>query len=209
MGNPVKLQIDVGPIITSEAQGAIAKHIEAMKAKGHAVTSFVPSSGVKQGSFVPPTVIEIDKMSELKREVFGPVLHVLRYQREDLDRLLSDINATGYGLTFGLHTRLDETIAHVSSAIHAGNIYINRNTVGAVVGVQPFGGHGLSGTGPKAGGPLYLRRLVKESASSPNARAGIAGPGGRAQPLQVGATWPCAVSRKDQRGFGDLAQSRR
>ncbi len=81
--------------------------------------------------------------------------------------MLSDINATGYGLTFGLHTRLDETIAHVSSAIHAGNIYVNRNTVGAVVGVQPFGGHGLSGTGPKAGGPLYLRRLVKEAAPSP------------------------------------------
>ena len=112
------------------------------------------------GSFVPPTLIEIGRLAELEREVFGPVLHVLRYDREDLAALLGQINATGYGLTLGVHTRIDETVAQVVEAAHAGNIYVNRNVVGAVVGVQPFGGEGLSGTGPKAGGPLYLLRLL-------------------------------------------------
>jgi RHH-type proline utilization regulon transcriptional repressor/proline dehydrogenase/delta 1-pyrroline-5-carboxylate dehydrogenase len=97
--------------------------------------------------------------------VFGPVLHVLRYKRDDLDRVIDDINATGYGLTFGLHTRIDETIARVTRRIRAGNIYINRNIIGAAVGVQAFGGHGMSGTGPKAGGPLYLLRLVRAGAA--------------------------------------------
>ncbi len=107
-----------------------------------------------------PTFIEIDRLSELKHEVFGPVLHVIRYRRENLDQLVDDINATGYGLTFGLHTRIDETAERVSNRIEVGNIYINRNIIGAIVGVQPFGGCGLSGTGPKAGGPLYLLRLL-------------------------------------------------
>jgi len=113
---------------------------------------------------VPPTLIEVGRIADVEREVFGPVLHVLRYRREDLDRTIDDINATGYGLTFGLHTRIDETIARVTARIRAGNVYVNRNIIGAVVGVQPFGGHGLSGTGPKAGGPLYLLRLVRAGA---------------------------------------------
>jgi RHH-type proline utilization regulon transcriptional repressor/proline dehydrogenase/delta 1-pyrroline-5-carboxylate dehydrogenase len=112
------------------------------------------------GTFVPPTIIEIDDIADVEREVFGPVLHVLRFRRERLSRLIDSINASGYGLTFGLHTRLDETIAQVTARVTAGNIYINRNVIGAIVGVQPFGGRGLSGTGPKAGGPLYLGRLV-------------------------------------------------
>jgi RHH-type proline utilization regulon transcriptional repressor/proline dehydrogenase/delta 1-pyrroline-5-carboxylate dehydrogenase len=112
------------------------------------------------GSFVPPTIIEITRIADVGTEVFGPVLHVLRFARGGLDRLIDDINAAGFGLTFGLHTRIDETIAHVTSRIEAGNIYVNRNIIGAVVGAQPFGGCKLSGTGPKAGGPLYLRRLV-------------------------------------------------
>jgi RHH-type proline utilization regulon transcriptional repressor/proline dehydrogenase/delta 1-pyrroline-5-carboxylate dehydrogenase len=107
----------------------------------------------------------------VEREVFGPVLHVLRYKRADLDRLVDEINATGYGLTFGLHTRIDETIARVVGRIEAGNVYVNRNIIGATVGVQPFGGSGLSGTGPKAGGPLYLGRLV----SAPLALDGLEG----------------------------------
>jgi RHH-type proline utilization regulon transcriptional repressor/proline dehydrogenase/delta 1-pyrroline-5-carboxylate dehydrogenase len=113
------------------------------------------------GTFVPPTIIELSSIAELEREVFGPVLHVVRFRRDALDDLIDSINATGYGLTFGLHTRLDDTIAHVTSRIRAGNLYINRNVIGAIVGVQPFGGRGLSGTGPKAGGPLYLGRLVQ------------------------------------------------
>src|SRR5205085_9628113 len=103
--------------------------------------------------------------------VFGPVLHVVRYRRNDLDRTVEAINALGYGLTFGLHTRLDETTARVTSRIRAGNIYVNRNIIGAVVGVQPFGGHGLSGTGPKAGGPHYLPRFATEQTVTINTAA--------------------------------------
>ena len=106
----------------------------------------------------------MSKIADVEREVFGPVLHVLRYKRDGLDKLIDDINAAGYGLTFGLHTRIDETIARVVERIEAGNIYVNRNIIGATVGVQPFGGSRLSGTGPKAGGPLYLSRLVAEPA---------------------------------------------
>jgi RHH-type proline utilization regulon transcriptional repressor/proline dehydrogenase/delta 1-pyrroline-5-carboxylate dehydrogenase len=115
---------------------------------------------LQAGTYVPPTLIEIDGIAELQREVFGPVLHFLRFRRDELDTLVGQVNGTGYGLTMGLHTRIDETIARVVGAAHAGNVYVNRNMVGAVVGVQPFGGEGLSGTGPKAGGPLYLYRLL-------------------------------------------------
>src|SRR6185436_14400251 len=115
--------------------------------------------------------IEIARLAELEREVFGPVLHVLRYDREDLAALLGQINATGYGLTLGVHTRIDEIVAQVVEAAHAGNIYINRNVVGAVVGVQAFGGEGLSGTGPKAGGPHYLLRLSTERTICTNTTA--------------------------------------
>jgi RHH-type proline utilization regulon transcriptional repressor/proline dehydrogenase/delta 1-pyrroline-5-carboxylate dehydrogenase len=129
-----------------------------MRAAGHRVTQLHTDNPAT--NLIPPTLIEIPSVATLGPEIFGPVLHVLSYRRAELDALLDAINATGYGLTFGLHTRIDATIAHVTSKIRAGNIYINRNIVGAVVGVQPFGGHGLSGTGPKAGGPLYLRRLL-------------------------------------------------
>ncbi len=114
------------------------------------------------GTFVPPTLIEIPDPSVLGREVFGPVVHVVRYRRDALDAMIDRVNALGYGLTFGVHSRVDETIARASERISAGNIYVNRNIIGAVVGVQPFGGHGLSGTGPKAGGPLYVRRMLAE-----------------------------------------------
>ena len=144
-----------------------------MRAAGYAVTQAPLPPETAHGTFVAPAIIEIDAIGALGREVFGPVLHVMRYARAELDTLIDAINATGYGLTFGLHTRLDATIAHVTARIGAGNCYINRNVIGAVVGVQPFGGRGLSGTGPKAGGPLYLRRLVARatvSQSSPHKR---------------------------------------
>jgi RHH-type proline utilization regulon transcriptional repressor/proline dehydrogenase/delta 1-pyrroline-5-carboxylate dehydrogenase len=131
-----------------------------MRGRGCTVTALTLPEEAAFGTFVAPTIIEVDRVAEVAREVFGPVLHVVRYKRQDLDRLVEEINATGYGLTFGLHTRIDETIARVVDRICAGNIYINRNIIGAVVGVQPFGGSGLSGTGPKAGGPLYLGRLL-------------------------------------------------
>lgn len=112
-------------------------------------------------TFVAPTLLEIGSIGELTHEVFGPILHVMRFPRNGLSRLIDDINATGFGLTFGIHSRIDETIENAVGQAKAGNIYVNRNMIGAVVGVQPFGGEGLSGTGPKAGGPLYLQRLVR------------------------------------------------
>jgi RHH-type proline utilization regulon transcriptional repressor/proline dehydrogenase/delta 1-pyrroline-5-carboxylate dehydrogenase len=160
VGNPDHLSTDVGPVIDSEAREGIQRHIDGMRTAGKTVTQIPLSAACRQGTFVAPTLVEIASVRELKREVFGPVLHVVRYKRDQLDALLADINATGYGLTFGVHTRIDETIHHVTTQVHAGNMYVNRNVVGAVVGVQPFGGEGLSGTGPKAGGPLYLYRLL-------------------------------------------------
>jgi RHH-type proline utilization regulon transcriptional repressor/proline dehydrogenase/delta 1-pyrroline-5-carboxylate dehydrogenase len=167
VGNPDQLATDVGPVITAEAAGRINAHIAAMRKAGHRVMQLPLGTDTADGTFVPPTIIELDRVEQLEHEVFGPVLHVVRYARDDLEATIEAINARGYGLTFGLHTRLDETIARVSSRIAAGNIYVNRNIIGAVVGVQPFGGQGLSGTGPKAGGPLYVRRML---ASRPPAR---------------------------------------
>ncbi|MFG1421057.1 trifunctional transcriptional regulator/proline dehydrogenase/L-glutamate gamma-semialdehyde dehydrogenase [Roseixanthobacter liquoris] len=160
VGDPALLSTDMGPLISAEARSGIAAHVEAMRGRGFKIEQAPLPDACRHGIFLPPTLIEIGEVGDLAREVFGPVLHVLRYQRDERDALIDAINATGYGLTFGLHTRIDETIAQVDARISAGNLYINRNLIGAVVGVQPFGGHGLSGTGPKAGGPLYLRRLL-------------------------------------------------
>lgn len=163
VGNPDRLAVDIGPVITAEAQANIEHHVEKMRAKGCRVEQVALGKGAENGTFVAPTIIEISGIDQLEREVFGAVLHVVRFRRDDLGKLVESINATGYGLTFGLHTRLDETVARVTSAIRAGNLYVNRNTIGAIVGVQPFGGRGLSGTGPKAGGPLYLGRLTRQA----------------------------------------------
>jgi RHH-type proline utilization regulon transcriptional repressor/proline dehydrogenase/delta 1-pyrroline-5-carboxylate dehydrogenase len=173
VGPPDRLATDVGPVIDAEAKAGIERHIDAMRAKGRPVHQVARRSEhpLQQGTFVLPTLIEIASISELEREVFGPVLHFVRFRRDELDGLLAQINGTGYGLTMGLHTRIDETIARVVESAHAGNVYVNRNMVGAVVGVQPFGGEGLSGTGPKAGGPLYLYRLLSERPQDVLARA--------------------------------------
>ena len=164
LGNPDRLSTDVGPVIDDEARGNIVRHIEAMRAKGRRIHQADPgaaqSAACRHGTFVSPTLIELDSIGELQREVFGPVLHVVRFPRAALDTMVGQINGTGYGLTLGIHTRIDETIAQIVDRAHVGNLYVNRNIVGAVVGVQPFGGEGLSGTGPKAGGPLYLHRLL-------------------------------------------------
>ena len=162
LGNPERLSVDIGPVIDQEAKAGIEKHIQAMRDKGRNVyqVAIADSDEIKRGTYVMPTLIELDSFDELQREIFGPVLHVVRYKRRELDQLIAQINASGYGLTLGVHTRIDETIAKVIDNVNAGNMYVNRNIVGAVVGVQPFGGEGLSGTGPKAGGPLYLYRLL-------------------------------------------------
>ncbi len=162
VGDTRRLDVDVGPVIDDEARAGIVRHVDAMRASGHRVVqpSRVGDEPARRGSFVAPTLIDIARVGELEREVFGPVLHLVRYRRDALPALLEQIAATGYGLTFGVHTRIDETVARVVQSAHAGNLYVNRNVVGAVVGVQPFGGEGLSGTGPKAGGPIYLLRLL-------------------------------------------------
>ncbi|MBH3372139.1 trifunctional transcriptional regulator/proline dehydrogenase/L-glutamate gamma-semialdehyde dehydrogenase [Pseudomonas juntendi] len=162
LGCPDRLAVDIGPVIDAEAKAGIEKHIQGMREKGRSVyqVAIADAAEIKRGTFVMPTLIELDSFDELKREIFGPVLHVVRYNRRNLDQLIEQINNSGYGLTLGGHTRIDETIAKVVETANAGNMYVNRNIVGAVVGVQPFGGEGLSGTGPKAGGPLYLYRLL-------------------------------------------------
>ncbi|MFJ4141886.1 trifunctional transcriptional regulator/proline dehydrogenase/L-glutamate gamma-semialdehyde dehydrogenase [Pseudomonas sp. NPDC089734] len=162
LGNPEHLSVDIGPVIDAEAKAGIEKHIQGMRDKGRTVyqVAIANSADLKRGTYVMPTLIELESFDELQREIFGPVLHVVRYKRKELGQLIDQINASGYGLTLGVHTRIDETIAKVIDNVNAGNIYVNRNIVGAVVGVQPFGGEGLSGTGPKAGGPLYLYRLL-------------------------------------------------
>ncbi|MCH2339350.1 MAG: trifunctional transcriptional regulator/proline dehydrogenase/L-glutamate gamma-semialdehyde dehydrogenase [Pseudomonas sp.] len=164
MGNPQRLSVDVGPVIDAEARDNIERHLQTMRDKGRRVHQLarVDEKACAHGTYVTPTLIELERLDELQQEVFGPVLHVLRYRRTGLDQLLNQINAAGYGLTLGVHTRIDETIARVIDRAKVGNLYVNRNIVGAVVGVQPFGGEGLSGTGPKAGGPLYLYRLLSE-----------------------------------------------
>jgi RHH-type proline utilization regulon transcriptional repressor/proline dehydrogenase/delta 1-pyrroline-5-carboxylate dehydrogenase len=168
VGSPDRLATDIGPVIDAEAQRNLLAHIERTKAtaKQHFALD-LPASVSSQGTFVPPTVLEIGSLAELKHEVFGPVLHILRYRRADLNQVVDAINATGYGLTLGVHSRIDETIDFITGRAHVGNIYVNRNIVGAVVGVQPFGGEGKSGTGPKAGGPLYIKRLQRQAAPLP------------------------------------------
>jgi RHH-type proline utilization regulon transcriptional repressor/proline dehydrogenase/delta 1-pyrroline-5-carboxylate dehydrogenase len=163
IGRTDALNVDIGPVITAEAKETIERHIAAMRAKGARIEQQALPAEAVNGTFVAPTIIEIEEIADLQREVFGPVLHVIRYRRERLGQLIDAINATGYGLTFGLHTRLDQMVAHVTARVKAGNLYVNRNVIGAVVGVQPFGGRGLSGTGPKAGGPLYLGRMVGQA----------------------------------------------
>ncbi|MEZ0199038.1 aldehyde dehydrogenase family protein, partial [Pseudomonas qingdaonensis] len=145
LGCPDRLAVDIGPVIDAEAKAGIEKHIQGMREKGRPVyqVAIADAAEIKRGTFVMPTLIELDSFDELKREIFGPVLHVVRYNRRNLDQLIEQINNSGYGLTLGVHTRIDETIAKVVETANADNMYVNRNIVGAVVGVQPFGGEGL------------------------------------------------------------------
>jgi RHH-type proline utilization regulon transcriptional repressor/proline dehydrogenase/delta 1-pyrroline-5-carboxylate dehydrogenase len=166
VGAPDRLSTDIGPVISRAAQATIQTHIAAMIAREFACHRAPLEASAADGIFVAPTLIEIGSPADLKREVFGPVLHVLRFERRALPALIDELNASGYGLTGGVHSRIDDAIDLVSARLGAGNIYVNRNIIGAVVGVQPFGGHGLSGTGPKAGGPLYMKRLLAKAPES-------------------------------------------
>ena len=161
MGAPWQLSTDVGPVIDEVAHNGIAAHIQKARAEGrlmHELTT--PNSG----TFIGPSLIRVNGIGDLEREIFGPVLHLATFGATELDKVIDEINATGYGLTFGLMTRIDDRVQHVTDRIEAGNMYVNRNQIGAIVGSQPFGGEGLSGTGPKAGGPHYLKRFTRHAA---------------------------------------------
>ncbi|WP_022706192.1 bifunctional proline dehydrogenase/L-glutamate gamma-semialdehyde dehydrogenase PutA [Paracoccus zeaxanthinifaciens] len=162
VGDPWHISTDVGPVIDDEARQGIADYLDAHRDR------ILHSIPVPQGGhFIAPTLIQVDGIQQMEREIFGPVLHVATYKARDLDRVIEAINARGYGLTFGLHTRIDTRVQEVTDAVHAGNLYVNRNQVGATVGSQPFGGEGLSGTGPKAGGPNYLPRFYAPEPGQP------------------------------------------
>ena len=161
LGDPWQLSTDLGPVITAAAKAEIAEHVERAEREGRLIHRLATPD---EGHFVAPALIRIDTIADLDREIFGPVLHLATFQADDLDRVIADINATGYGLTFGLHSRIDERVQKVCDEVRAGNVYANRNQIGAIVGSQPFGGEGLSGTGPKAGGPHYLARFTRTAA---------------------------------------------
>nr|WP_294556431.1 bifunctional proline dehydrogenase/L-glutamate gamma-semialdehyde dehydrogenase PutA [uncultured Rhodopila sp.] len=198
-GNPDRLSTDIGPVISAAARDGITTYIASMREAGHPVFQAPLAAECARGTFVAPTIIELDDPSQLTREVFGPVLHVIRFSRSRMDAVVDAVNATGYALTFGLHSRIDETIARVTARARAGNIYVNRSIVGAVVGVQPFGGHGLSGTGPKAGGPLYLLRLLAE-------RPALCGlPPGKAD--GAGRLWAAFLARSGETEAADRVAS--
>ncbi len=160
-GDPALLSTDIGPVIDADALTTIDSHLADMTRRARLITLAPQIASDVNGTFARPAAFEIGAISELEREVFGPVLHILRYRAGDLEKLVDDINALGYGLTMGVHSRIDETMHMIVGRARVGNIYVNRNQIGAVVGVQPFGGEGLSGTGPKAGGPHYLSAMQK------------------------------------------------
>lgn len=167
LGDPRDPATQIGPVIDAEARERLLAHIAVMKAMAR-----VHLAGIAPpGNFVAPHMFELARADQFTTEVFGPILHVVRYRAADLDQVLSDISATGYGLTLGIHSRIDETVEAIIDRLAIGNIYVNRNMIGAVVGVQPFGGSGLSGTGPKAGGPHYLARFALEQTVSINTAA--------------------------------------
>ena len=171
VGDPGLLSTDVGPVIDEDARGVLQAHAERMGREAKLIKQVDLGDDCANGCFFAPRAFEIDSLARLEREVFGPVLHVIRWRAEELDAVIDAINATGYGLTLGIHSRIDESVERIASRVRVGNCYVNRNMVGAVVGVQPFGGEGLSGTGPKAGGPHYLLRFASERTTTINTTA--------------------------------------
>ena len=162
VSDPQLIHTDLGPVIDDDAQKMLNDHIKRMLGEATEIRRAKLGPATEDGSFVTPAAFEIESIDKLKREVFGPVLHVVRYQAGHLDKVVEAINATGYGLTMGVHSRIDQMWKQCYQKARVGNNYVNRNQIGAIVGVQPFGGQGLSGTGPKAGGPLYLQRFVTD-----------------------------------------------
>ena len=171
VGDPGLLATDVGPVIDDHARSILQQHVEQLEQHAKLLGTAPGHDALANGTYFLPRAYEIDSLSRLKREVFGPLLHVVRYDARRLDEVLESINATGYGLTLGIHTRIESRAEYIARRIRVGNCYVNRNMIGAVVGVQPFGGEGLSGTGPKAGGPNYLHRFATERTLTVNTAA--------------------------------------
>jgi RHH-type proline utilization regulon transcriptional repressor/proline dehydrogenase/delta 1-pyrroline-5-carboxylate dehydrogenase len=183
IGDPRDISVHIGPVIDAESQARLAAHIAAMtrSARVH-LAGVVPQTAPPLGHYIAPHIFELQSVGELKQEVFGPILHVVRYKPKDLGNVLGAIEDLGYGLTLGIHSRIDSTIEMIIARLPVGNCYVNRNMIGAVVGTQPFGGSGLSGTGPKAGGPNYLKRFSTEQVVSINTAAA----GGNASLIAMG-----------------------
>ena len=171
IGDPGDLATDVGPVIDAAARDALEAHVATMHAAGLVRHRTMLPRACEKGWFVAPTLIVLDRIERMTEEIFGPIVHVVTWRAEELDSLIDRINALGYGLTLGIHSRVDATIDRIVSRVRVGNVYVNRNMIGAVVGMQPFGGEGLSGTGPKAGGPNYLPRFAVERTVSVNTAA--------------------------------------
>ncbi len=182
IANPALLATDVGPVIDQDALSILQSHTRKMDQQAKLIARLELPAGLDDGTYFAPCAYEISGIEELEREVFGPVLHVVRYRSKDLDKVIAAVNNTGYGLTLGIHSRVERTVEYISKRIRVGNCYVNRSMIGAVVGVQPFGGEGLSGTGPKAGGPHYLNRFVTERVISVDTTAA----GGNASLLAQG-----------------------
>lgn len=182
VGDPASLSTDIGPVIDEEAQSGLQKHLAELEQTARFIARAPMPPSCQSGFFIPPSAYGIDSISEVKKEHFGPILHVVRYAAEKLDDVINEINNAGYGLTLGIHSRSESTASYIEKRVKVGNTYINRNQIGAVVGVQPFGGRGLSGTGPKAGGPHYLLRFATERARTINTTA----VGGNASLLSLG-----------------------
>ncbi|HSC18990.1 MAG TPA: bifunctional proline dehydrogenase/L-glutamate gamma-semialdehyde dehydrogenase PutA [Rhizomicrobium sp.] len=183
LGDPFELSTDIGPVIDEEARDGLQEHADRMTRDAKLLRKLPVDPSLANGLFFPPHVFAIDSIGVLKREVFGPILHIVRYSADRLGEVCDAINATGYGLTLGIHSRIDDTAKFIRDRVQVGNVYVNRNQIGAVVGVQPFGGEGLSGTGPKAGGPHYLLRFALERTYTVNTTAA----GGNASLLAGGA----------------------
>jgi RHH-type proline utilization regulon transcriptional repressor/proline dehydrogenase/delta 1-pyrroline-5-carboxylate dehydrogenase len=183
LGDPFELATDIGPVIDEAARDGLQEHADKMTREAKLLRKLPVDASLKDGVFFPPHVFAIESIGQLKREVFGPILHIVRYSADRLAQVCDAINATGYGLTLGIHSRIDETAKFIRNRMQVGNVYVNRNQIGAVVGVQPFGGEGLSGTGPKAGGPHYLLRFALERTYTVNTTAA----GGNASLLAGGA----------------------
>ena len=181
IGDPIDYATDVGPVIDESAQDMLDAHKVRMRREARELIDPRMPDACHVGTYVTPAIFEIDKFSDLEREVFGPILHVVRYAQGDIDKVCAAINASGFGLTLGIHSRIASFTRTIAENCRVGNVYINRNQIGAVVGVQPFGGEGLSGTGPKAGGPHYVSRFASERVTSTD----ITATGGNIQLLSL------------------------